>query len=249
MARKKKEEELDLNEEEMELDEQEEDEELELEPEEISADASIDEDEEEEQEAPKKRAPRKRAKKEPKVEAAEEVVAEEKPVKKAPKLEEKIEKAFEMPAAAAVAAPVETVAAVVTPAPAHDDLAKQWAAAQQTSASIVASLEKVNTLLRDVPEHYAVVLQKAMKQSAGKPSPAAKVAFGMSLVATVLSVLSLTFSQSARQQALSHHGVSVPAIHQQAPQTAPRVEANANTAQSADALAAKPKKQRKAKVQ
>ncbi len=246
MAVKKKEDELDLNEEEMELDED-----LELsEPEELGEVAFSEEEEDEEvEEAPKQRKPRKRApKKEPKRAAMVEAAAEEKPSKTPTKLEEKIEKAFELPAAAAVApvvTPEALPASASAPAPAHDDLAKQWAAAQQTSASIVASLEKVNTLLREVPEHYAAVIQKAMKQSSGKPSPAAKVAFGMSLVATVLSVLSLTFAQSARQSALSQ-GVSVPAIHQPvAPSASPRIEAN--TTASTDAVASKPRR-RKSKV-
>lgn len=210
MARKKKDtEELELELDELELDEEETSEEDEAdeealkEPEEISL--AEEEDEAEVEPAPK--APRRRApkaKKATKAEAeeTEEAVVAEKPVK-APKKTE---------------APV--AAAVATPAPEPKDaVVLQWEAAKQASESIVGSLDKVNSMLRELPEYYSASLQKAFKNNTPRTSPAAKVAFGMSLVATVLSVLSLSFSQSARQAALTQ--VTVPAIHQMVPTPAP----------------------------
>ncbi len=212
MARKKKEtEELEMELDELELDEDEtseEDDEAELkEPEEITLQDESEDEAEEVEPAPK--APRRRAAKAkkavtPKVEAdAEEEIAAEKPAPKAPKKAE-----------------VRTAAAVVATAPeAKDTVVLQWEAAKHASESIVGSLDKVNSMLRELPEYYSTALQKAFKNNTPRTSPAAKVAFGMSLVATVLSVLSLSFSQSARQAALTQ--VAVPAIHHVAPTPAP----------------------------
>jgi hypothetical protein len=126
-----------------------------------------------------------------------------------PTIEEAVEEPSPQPTRAKRTAKVEeTVVAapppVVVPAPPEKDrVVQQWEAAKQASESIVASLEKVNDLLREIPEHYGAVIQKSMKQAATRPSPAARVAFVMSVVATLLSILSLSFSQSAREKAFS----------------------------------------------
>lgn len=161
------------------------------EPASIEAD-SLDE-EIQEPKAPRKRAPRK-----PKVEPA----IEETPV-----------------AAAVAAAPVALPVAPPVPAVEKDAVVLQWEAAKLTTEAIVASLDKVNGLLRELPDHYAVVLQKSMKASAPRSGSASKIAFGTSLMAILLSVLSLSFSQSARQAALSHGG-AVQAVHRAAAPTA-----------------------------
>ncbi len=162
------------------------------EPASIEAD-SLDE-EIQEPKAPRKRAPRK-----PKVEPA----IEETPVA----------------AAAVAAAPVALPVAPPVPAVEKDAVVLQWEAAKLTTEAIVASLDKVNGLLRELPDHYAVVLQKSMKASAPRSGSASKIAFGTSLMAILLSVLSLSFSQSARQAALSHGG-AVQAVHRAAAPTA-----------------------------
>ncbi len=114
-----------------------------------------------------------------------------------------------------------------------DPVVQQWEAAKQTSESIVASLEKVNLLLRDIPEHYSNVLQKSIKQAANRPTPGARAAFGISVFAIVLSILSLSFSQSARQMALTNNS------------PAPVVAQQYQATESAPALALKPRLKRK----
>lgn len=212
MARKKKDtEELEMELDELELDEEETSDEEDADEEELKEPEAIslsndDEDEADIEPAPK--APRRRA------------------AKKAPKVESKVEAeevGVEKPAKAPKKTEAPVAAAVAVPAPeAKDTVVLQWEAAKQASESIVGSLDKVNSMLRELPEYYSTSLQKAFKNNTPRTSPAAKVAFGMSLVATVLSVLSLSFSQSARQAALTQ--VAVPAIHQMAPAPEKKIE-------------------------
>jgi hypothetical protein len=223
MGRKKKDEEilddeLDLASEEaeleLELDDADDSDEEELkEPATLEAD-SLDEETAKEPKAPRKRSPRK-TKAEP---AAEETVA----------------------AAVASPTPAPTPTPIPAPAPApvveKDAVVLQWEAAKQTTEAIVASLEKVNGLLRELPDHYAVVLQKSMKASAPRSGSASKIAFGTSLMAILLSVLSLSFSQSARQAALSHDG-ALPAVQRAAPERN-RIESAQSKQGEIDMLAA-----------
>ncbi len=172
-----------------------------VEPDEIEAQdvAALEEDETEKTPKPARRRNRKKA---------EQTVAA---------VEPQIEAAGPAPAVPVVEAPVapNAAAVVATTTDEKDLVVRQWEAAKQTSESIVASLDKVNSLLKELPDHYAAVLQKSMKQSSARTTPGAKIAFGMSMVASVLSVLSLSFSQSARELVLSHE-VSVPAVHRAA---------------------------------
>lgn len=228
MPRKKKntellDEELNLDEDTLDLDDEDEEEsseeELQKEPA-AEISADITEDEEtKEPEAPKP-APRKRA-----------------------------AKAVEVEAPLAAAEAVAPVAASTPTVAEKDAVVLQWEAAKQASESIVASLEKVNDMLREIPEHYSAVIQKSMKQAANRPTPAARIAFGMSVVATLLSVLSLSFSQSARQMAVTR-GTSLPAIHHSEPRE--KTPAKIETAESRReaelmALVPKPKVKRKAR--
>jgi len=76
-------------------------------------------------------------------------------------------------------------------------------------------------MLREIPDHYSGAIQKVLKNNTPKASPVARLAFGLSLVATVLSVLSLTFSQSARQAALTQAVSTAPVVALQQPIQAP----------------------------
>lgn len=165
-------------------------------------DTDLDEDEDEEEDEIDEES----LKKDPKDIAAHPVVDEDggkepqpkvAPRKRAPKAE------------VAAPAPVVEKAAVSV-----DPMVAQWDAARKTSEAIAASLEKVGTVLREIPDHYAHSFQKSMKQMP-RTSPAARMAFVMSLAALVLSVLSLSFSQSARHAALIRE-VPVPAAIRQA---------------------------------
>jgi len=101
-----------------------------------------------------------------------------------------------------------------------DAVERHWDAARLASESIVASLDKVNSLMRELPDHYAVSLQKSLKQSA-RPAANSRLVFAMSVTATVLSLLSLGLSQSARQTALNSH--SAPFVQVQPSAEAPSV--------------------------
>jgi len=75
-------------------------------------------------------------------------------------------------------------------------VAKPWAAVNEISASISSNLERVNQMLREIPQ------QELFKPAVAKPAAITKVAVGMSFFAIVLSFVSLLLSQSARQVAL-----------------------------------------------
>ena len=168
-----------------------------------------------------------------------EIEAEEKP---APRRKRRKKAAVEAQEAAPAEETVSTVPAVAeskpNPVPEtkpsnEDPMVRQWEAARQTTEAIVASLEKVNGLLKELPDHYAGVLQKSLKQNSARSTPGAKIAFGMSMVASVLSILSLSFSQSARELVLSRE-ISVPAAHRPVQAS---VSNNPRKAESLDMLA------------
>lgn len=172
----------------------------------------------------------------------DEEVLKAEPVAPKKRAAQKLEKELSLPAAA-VPSPVPVPAAAApapAPAPAIDPVVAQWEAAAKTTQAIVASLENVHAMLKDLPEHYAAVVQKSLKQSQSKPSNATRLAFATSFLAIVFSVLSLSFSQSVRNQVIMSKTLV---------QTAPlKVEASLTKEREAELLATVPKpKKRKQK--
>jgi hypothetical protein len=156
------------------------------------------------------------------------------PVVKAPR--KRVEKVAVEKAAEALPVP----AAAAAPAPAPDPVVAQWEAAAKTTQAIVASLENVHAMLKDLPEHYAAVVQKSLKQQPAKPSQGTRLAFATSFLAIVFSVLSLSFSQSVRNQVIMSKAL--------APSAATRIDSNLTKEREAELLATVPKpKKRKLK--
>ncbi len=75
-------------------------------------------------------------------------------------------------------------------------VAKPWAAVKEISVSISSNLERVNQMLKEIPQ------AELFRPPIAKPAGITKVAIGMSFFAIVLSLVSLLLSQSARQVAL-----------------------------------------------
>jgi len=86
-------------------------------------------------------------------------------------------------------------------------VAKPWAAVNEISASISSNLERVNQMLREIPQ------QELFKPAVAKPAAITKVAVGMSFFAIVLSFVSLLLSQSARQVALEQITPAAAIVH------------------------------------
>lgn len=149
----------------------------------------------EELEEKPKRKPRKRSPRRKKAE----VVAEE---SAAASLTFTPPAAEAQPMGPAVPPPPVDLIAAASAAHEKDAVERHFEAARTASESIVATLEKVNALMRELPDHYAATLQKNIKHSA-KPIANSRVVFALSLTAFILSVLSVGLSQSARHQALS----------------------------------------------
>ena len=82
-------------------------------------------------------------------------------------------------------------------------IAKQWLAIKEISNGVCTNLERVNSLVKELPTNYAAALQEVMKPPAPRAAGLTKMAVGFSVVAAILSMLSLSFSQSARQALLS----------------------------------------------
>jgi hypothetical protein len=79
-----------------------------------------------------------------------------------------------------------------------DSMVKQWGMVKDITTTVSANLEKVTKLLTEQTADL-----EAIKAPTARPNPIARWAVGASLVATVLSVVSLSLSQTARQEALS----------------------------------------------
>jgi hypothetical protein len=87
---------------------------------------------------------------------------------------------------------------------------KQWQSIHAISLGICQNLERVNAMVKELPANYADAIGELLKPPAPKPSPLTKLAAGVSIAAAILSVLSLSLSQSARQAVLNRD--SAPAI-------------------------------------
>lgn len=106
----------------------------------------------------------------------------------------------------------ETAVAVIPATHMQDSLeaiAKQWLAIKEISNGVCTNLERVNSLVKELPSNYATALQEVMKPPAPKAAGITKMAVGFSIAAAILSMLSLSFSQSARQAILSREASAV----------------------------------------
>lgn len=104
-----------------------------------------------------------------------------------------------------------------------DSMVSQWGAIKEMSSSISTNLERVASLLQDLPTNYATTLHDLAKKNQPKSSPfVTKIVLGASVLAFVLSVVSLTLSQSTRQVLFNKQIAE-----------APRVDASTKPLQSA----------------
>lgn len=103
-----------------------------------------------------------------------------------------------------------------------DSMVSQWGAIKEMSSSISTNIERVVSLLQELPTNYATILHDMTKKNQPKSSPfVTKIALGASALAFVLSVVSLTLSQSTRQVLFNKQIAE-----------APRVDVSANPVQS-----------------
>jgi len=173
------------------------------ESEEIEASEDTDDEEEvvvKKRQARKPRAPRKpRAKKaEPSLLAAMSESVEEKAEEATPAPEMAVVVAAEAETETETEKPARQRAKRVTKEEQEeaDVVGKPWVAVKEISGSISSNLERVNQMLREIPQ------QELFRPPVAKPAAITKVAVGMSFFAIVLSLVSLLLSQSARQVAL-----------------------------------------------
>lgn len=83
-----------------------------------------------------------------------------------------------------------------------ESMAKQWATVKDTTDHVSKNFERVSGMLGELPVAYDRMLQEMAKQHQAKPPQGVKAALVASLVALVLSGISLLYSQSVRQTVL-----------------------------------------------
>ncbi|MEZ4750059.1 MAG: hypothetical protein R3B54_05365 [Bdellovibrionota bacterium] len=83
-----------------------------------------------------------------------------------------------------------------------ESMAKQWATVKDTTDHVSKNFERVSGMLGELPIAYDRMLQEMAKQHQAKPPKGVKAALVASLVALVLSGISLLYSQSVRQTVL-----------------------------------------------
>jgi hypothetical protein len=99
-----------------------------------------------------------------------------------------------------------------------DTMVRQWSSVNDISTNICSNLEKVTKLLTEQTQDL-----EALKAPVAKPSPIARWAIAASAAAVVLSVVSLSLSQSARQEVLSQNAPTAITRKAPAPVELPRV--------------------------
>ncbi|MCB0418709.1 MAG: hypothetical protein H6617_04110 [Bdellovibrionaceae bacterium] len=83
-----------------------------------------------------------------------------------------------------------------------ESMAKQWTMVKDTTEHVSKNFERVSGMLGELPIAYDRMLQEMAKQHQAKPPKGVKAALVASLVALVLSGISLLYSQSVRQTVL-----------------------------------------------
>ncbi|MCB0404102.1 MAG: hypothetical protein KDD51_04900 [Bdellovibrionales bacterium] len=83
-----------------------------------------------------------------------------------------------------------------------ESMARQWATVKDTTDHVSKNFERVSGMLGELPIAYDRMLQEMAKQHQAKPPKGVKAALVASLVALVLSGISLLYSQSVRQTVL-----------------------------------------------
>ncbi|MBI4403280.1 MAG: hypothetical protein HY537_03925 [Deltaproteobacteria bacterium] len=81
---------------------------------------------------------------------------------------------------------------------------KQWANAKAASEAIASHFEKTAKSLTTLESSYVQTMQEVSRIQHRKPALMTKVALGMSVLAVIFSLISLSLGQSARQAALTN---------------------------------------------
>lgn len=151
--------------------------------------ASEEEAVEEKVEKPKRQRRSRKAK--PEVEAAEEEVIEA--------IADAEEEVAPKKAARSKAKPSEEKNEKVDPVP----MFNQWKTLQEITASIAANFERIHRQMNDLQANYLETSERLAKQAPSKPPALTKVAMGVAMFSVVISLLSLSFAQSVRSNALA----------------------------------------------
>ncbi|MGE3759361.1 MAG: hypothetical protein AB7H97_16480 [Pseudobdellovibrionaceae bacterium] len=97
----------------------------------------------------------------------------------------------------------DLVAAATASQKSMDAMAKQWESIREMTTAISSQLEKSSQAIKGIPESIVDAHPELVRAPQQKSQLIAKFAIAASVVAVILSLLSLSLSQSARQAVLS----------------------------------------------
>ena len=97
----------------------------------------------------------------------------------------------------------DLVAAATASQKSVDAMAKQWESIREMTTAITSQLEKSSQAIKGIPDSIIDAHPELVRAPAHKSQLIAKFAIAASVVAVILSLLSLSLSQSARQAVLS----------------------------------------------
>jgi len=80
-----------------------------------------------------------------------------------------------------------------------DSMVKQWASVKDISTSVCTNLDRVATVLQTLQTEHTSTVNELSKQGVAKMGLANRISVAVSAIAIVLSLISLSFSQAARQ--------------------------------------------------
>jgi hypothetical protein len=75
---------------------------------------------------------------------------------------------------------------------------QQWKTLQEITASMAANFERIHRQMNDLQGNYLETAERLAKQAPSKPPVMTKVAMGVAMFSVVISLLSLSFAQSVR---------------------------------------------------
>lgn len=96
----------------------------------------------------------------------------------------------------------EVAVASVTVQRSMESMVKQWVQVKEITGTLATNLERIQKQMADLQANYDDALERLNRQVPMKPAPISKVAMAVAGLSIVVSLLSFSFAQSARNSHL-----------------------------------------------
>jgi len=117
-------------------------------------------------------------------------------------------------------------------------MVKQWDSLKQISEGVTRNLDRVSNSLKEIPSTFEKSMQPAKEVNRARMSSNNRLTMGISIVAIVLSFISLVFSQNIRKTVLHDNLVTNEALSEA------KVKGRSTPSEEAPAVAVKPRKKK-----